>query len=196
MPKPAPLRAACASALAVCALAACASRPANAPVDQVAVTPTTVQIQQSDLSNVNIHLVNEDRAEAHVVKAPLDVVWKALPAVYGELELPVNLYVDKDHQIGSKAARVRGHIGRTRIAQYVSCGTDLTGEDKANTYEVTLDVMSAVGPLDGNQTNVLTRVTASGRPMSTSGDNVRCTSTGAIEKRIATALALRVAAGK
>lgn len=179
------------TSLSLALVSACAPRPGG-PADQVAVTPTTVQVQTPDAGTINLAMVNEDRAESHILKGPIDQVWKMLPAVFGEMQLPVNLYVDKDHQIGTKGARFRGRIGKTRMAQYVTCGSDITGEDKANSYEVTLDVMSAVGAVENNQTNLLTRVTASGRPLATSGEPVRCTSTGLLERRIANAVTLKL----
>jgi hypothetical protein len=176
--------------------AACASSRATRPSDQVSVTPQTVQIQTGDATTINLNMINEDRADSRIIKAPLDQVWKMLPAVYAELSLPVNLFVDRTHQIGAKSARFRGRVGKTRLSQYVSCGSDITGEDKANTYEITLDVMSAIGPLDGGQTNLLTMVTASGRPLATSGEAVRCTSTGALERTLAQVVTLRTATAK
>jgi hypothetical protein len=176
--------------------AACATSTAARPSDQVSVTPQTIQIQTGDATTVNLNMVNEDRADSRVIKAPVDKVWAMLPSVFAELGLPVNLFVDKTHQIGARSARFRGRVGKTRLSQYVSCGADITGEDKANTYEVTLDVMSAIGPLAEGQTNLLTMVTASGRPLATSGEAVRCTSTGAIERSLAQLVTLRTATAK
>jgi len=176
--------------------AGCASSRAARPSDQVSVTPQTVQIQTGDATTINLNMINEDRADSRIIKAPMEQVWKMLPAVYAELGLPVNLFVDRTHQIGARSARFRGRVGKTRLSQYVSCGADITGEDKANTYEVTLDVMSGIGPLDGGQTNLLTMVTASGRPLATSGEAVRCTSTGALERGLAQLTTLKTATAK
>jgi hypothetical protein len=76
------------------------------------------------------------------------------------------------------------------MSQIITCGTDISGEEKANIYEVTLDVATGVGAAGDGKTNVLTMVTASARPMSTSGDPLRCVTTGQLEKRIANAIVL------
>jgi hypothetical protein len=177
--------------------AACASSANRPPTEQVSVTPTTVRVEtNSAAGTIRMNLMNEDRADSRVIKADIDRAWGQLPAVYAELELPVSVYVDKSRQIATRAARFRGKVGKTRLAQFVSCGSDISGEDKANIYEITLDVATTLAPSESGQTNVMTMVTASGRPMATSGDAVRCTSNGTLERRIATALTVRTAAAK
>ena len=194
-PFPAPLRrqalaAALASTLGI-ALGACASSPRSA--DQVSITPTTVRVE-TPTGAMEARTVAEDRTDTRTVKAPIDLAWRMLPAVYGELGLPVNNYVDATHQIAVRAARMRGRVGKLRMPSIVQCGTDVTGEDKASSYEMTLDVMSTLVPsADGKEAMISTMVTANGRPMATSGEPVRCVTTGLLERTIATNLSLKSA---
>src|SRR5207248_5011961 len=85
------------------------------------------------------------------------------------------------------------YLGKLRMSQLISCGNDITGEEKANIYEVTLDVGTAIAPAGDGKTHVLTMVTANARPMSTSGDPLRCVTTGQLERRIANALVVKSA---
>lgn len=183
-----------AAAAALAALAACASSKAGPPPDQITLTPQTSRVETPSES-FEMHTVSEDRAEASTIKVSFTQAWTKIAAVYGDLSLPVNTFVDQTHQIGAKGARARGHLGKLRMSQILTCGRDVTGDDKANSYEVSLDVTSALSPAADDQTTIMTLVQGNARPMSTSGDPVRCASTGLLEKRIALALTLR-AAGK
>jgi len=182
------------SLLTAALLAACASSN-GPPPDQVAITPNTVRVE-TPTGSMEARTVAEDRAETRVIQVPPDAAWRSIAAVYGELELPVNGFVDQTHQISAKNTRVRGRLGKMRASQIVTCGADVTGDDKANSYELLLDVASAVGTAPNNQTTIVTMVTGNARPMSTSGDPVRCVTTGQLERRIATALTLKAAAVK
>lgn len=175
-------------------LAACASA-ANAPTDQVSITPQTVRVETPGGSTIEARTTAEDRAEARTINTKPEIAWAKLPAVYAELGLPVNSYVDATRQIASRGTRVRGRLGAVRVATLVTCGADVTGDDKANSYEVTLDVTTAIGAsaTASGQTDVLTMVTANGRPMSTSGEPVHCVSTGSLEKRIANGILVKSA---
>ena len=181
-----------ATTLATLLLAACAANT-NVPPEQVNVTPQTVRVESPNGGVLEARTTAEDRAAAVTIAVKPEVAWAKLPAVYEELALPVNLYVDQTKQIAAKSAHVRGRLGKTRLGQLITCGTDITGEEKANIYEVTLDVGTAVSAAPDGKTHVLTMVTANARPMATSGDPVRCVTTGQLEKRIANAILIKSA---
>jgi len=172
--------------------AGCASSAGSAPQETVSVTPNNVRIE-TPTGDVEAHTVAEDRSVTQTIKASPEAAWAKLPAVYTELQLPVSGYIDQSRQIMAKGVRVRGHLGKLRVSQIVTCGTDITGDDKANTYEVTLDVASAISPAEGGQANVHSMVIANARPMAVSGDPVRCVTTGSLERRIATMVLIKTA---
>lgn len=182
-------------AAATVALSACASSRTATPTGDVSVTPSSVRIESgTGGAGIDMNLMNENRADLRIVKATVDQVWAVLPGVFADLGVPVNLYVDRSHQIGAKSARFRGKVGTRRMSTLISCGSDISGEEKSNLYEVTLDVMTSVAPgAIGGQANLMTLVTATARPMATSGDPVRCASTGGLERQIATLATIKAA---
>jgi hypothetical protein len=186
-------RTALAGVLAAGLAAGCASGRAVTPAEDVAVTPNTVRIETPGSGAMEARTVAEDRSVVTTVKTTPEVAWSKLPAVFNDLQLPVAGYIDASRQISAKNVRLRGHLGRLRMSQLLTCGTDMTGDDKANTYEVSLDVVSSVRPADGGQAAITTMVTANARPMAVSGDPVRCVTTGSLEKRIATAVLVKTA---
>jgi hypothetical protein len=181
------------TALAAVLAAGCASTHSTTPAEDVAVTPNTVRIETPGSAAMEARTVAEDRSVVTTIKTTPEIAWTKLPAVFGELQLPVAGYIDAARQITAKNVRVRGHLGRIRMSQIVTCGSDMTGDDKANTYEVSLDVISSVKPAEGGQAAITTMVTANARPMAVSGDPVRCVTTGSLEKRIATAVLVKSA---
>jgi hypothetical protein len=172
-------------------LAACASGR-HRPPEQVNITPTTVRIE-TPTGAVEARTVAEDHAETRTINVKPQDAWAKLPAVYAELGLPVTAYIDQTKQLASKGTRVRGRLGKVRLSTLVTCGTDVTGDDKANTYEVTIDVATVVAPNPNGQTDLMTMVTANARPMAVSGEPVRCTTTGSLEKRIALSVVAKTA---
>lgn len=187
-----PLLAPLASLVALLA-AGCASAHNTTPSEDVAVTPNTVRIETPGSAAMEARTVAEDRSVVTTIKTTPEIAWTKLPAVFGELQLPVAGYIDASRQISAKNVRLRGHLGRLRLSQLLTCGSDMTGDDKANTYEVSLDVTTAVKAADAGQAAITTMVTANARPMAVSGDPVRCVTTGALEKRIANAVLVKSA---
>ena len=171
----------------------CAANRSVTPGEEVAVTPNTVRIETPGGAPMEARTVAEDRSVVQTIKTTPAVAWSKLPAVFNELQLPVAGYIDAARQISAKGVRVRGHLGRLRMSQLVTCGTDMTGDDKANSYEVSLDVTTSVRPADNGQAAVQTMVIANARPLAVSGDPVRCVTTGSLEKRIATAVLVKSA---
>src|SRR5438067_9470501 len=102
--------------LATVTLAACASAKRNAPPEQVNVTPTTIRVETPS-GTVEARTTAEDRATAITINVAPEVAWKNLPAVYGELQLPVNAYVDQTRPIGAKGAHGRVERGTLRMSQ-------------------------------------------------------------------------------
>lgn len=137
------------------------------------------------------------RAAEMEVGAPPARVWAVLPGVFGELGLAYNGIDDKARQLELRAVRVRGRLGKTRVSQYLTCGTSLaTGGNNADMYDVTLNVVSRVGPgADSTRAMVRTYVTATARPVAVSGSEVACGTTGQLEETIGKLAAVRAGGG-
>ena len=74
-----------------------------------------------------------------------------MAAVYAELELPVTTLVDASREIASQRTRARRRLGKTPVTRLVTCGYDISGEDKAASYEVTMDVQTRVTAGEGGK---------------------------------------------
>ncbi len=165
----------------------------STPQETTVVTPRTAVITTSTGTS-SVQLTNQDRTQGATIRVAPDLAWKLIPSVFADFALPVTTYLTDTRQIVSANNRARGRLGTLRMTALVSCGADMLGDDKANSYEVTLAVSTAISPTaDTAAALVSTLVTATARPMATSGDLLHCASTGQLEKRIANAVLVKSA---
>lgn len=173
---------------------ACASSGRSAGSGEVVQTQRPVDTGASGLQGTALRSVTEDFVRATTVEATPDAVFGALQAVYAELKLPVATLVSNERRIASQNARFRDRVGGERAARSLSCGTAADGREAADSYELTLDIASVAVPAAGGQsTEVKTVVSGLAKPVFTSGEPVRCASTGRLEERIAAAVRAKLA---
>jgi hypothetical protein len=188
-------------AAALCAtlplLAACASKGGPAPNSEVvgAQQSTRVATGITGASTMTVARTNaEDYVRSSSLAAPADRAWPAVAAAYDDLKLPVTLRVDAQRQIASQGKRFRGSLGGTRLGLLFNCGASSAGGDAADSYELTIDVATTVRPgADASQTSVQTIASALAKPVMTSGEPVRCVSTGRLEEKLVQAATKRLA---
>jgi hypothetical protein len=171
-------------------LAACASGGASAnraPVaDPMAVTPTTTRIESMTGAAEVRSFTNPVATNETAVAAPVAKAFEALPVAYEMLGVPVNVAVTDAGTFGAREMRMPRRLGKSPLSQYVSCGYNATGTPNADVYAVTMTVLSRVTPAGGGAdgSTLVTQITASARPITTSGAPVQCSSTGRLEGAI------------
>ncbi len=184
------LRTVLAATLALAGVA-CASS-GTAPIEGANGTiPATVRVD-GGRSTFQTNITHDDRAAESEVPATADRVFAVLSRVYEQVGLKVNTAVSDSRTIGVSAARTR-RVGKEPLSRYLSCGTDVTGTSLADSYSVTLTVLSRVTPAGPAASLLSTRVSATAAPMATSGNPVTCESTGALESLIARTAVVRAA---
>ncbi len=119
------------------------------------------------------------------LNASPDAVWRALPRVFEQLQIPVG-HVDANARvIGNQRHVVRRTLAGEPVQRYFNCGSGVTGP-LTSTHDVAVSVLVKVLP-DGEsasrlqttvEANALSRGGASGHPVS-------CGSAGRLEGRIA-----------
>lgn len=184
------------SLLALLLTTACASKGAATSEEAVQVQQSTriVTPGVSTSSVVQTRTVTEDAVRASLLPGAPERVWDALPVVYADLKLPLTLRSQGDRQLGSQGRRVRGSLGGVRMSLLFSCGAAAGGGEAADSYELSLDLVTQVAAGPTAAESVLrTFATAVARPMMTSGEPVRCVSTGRLEERVAAAVRQQLA---
>jgi len=168
------------SALAAGALAGCAS--ANLPdvSDDPALPQTTRIVGTQGATEMR---TNPSVARGVVmINASLADVWKALPAAYEHVGIPVTSSNPGLAVLGNDGFKLRRKLKDVPLTRYLDCGST-QGGPSAETYEIFLIIKTQLQPVEGG-TRATTSLEASGRPVSISGNYVRCTSTGRLEERI------------
>ncbi|HEX6051397.1 MAG TPA: hypothetical protein VFZ21_19090 [Gemmatimonadaceae bacterium] len=125
-----------------------------------------------------------DDAARSSIAAPLETVWKSLPAAFDSLGIPVNAVDPAIKAFGNSGFELSRRLGGTSLSQYIDCG-QTQAFPSADTYQIYLVVMVQLHPADAQTTSVATSVQASGKPMTVRGDYTRCSSRGVLEKRVA-----------
>ena len=130
--------------------------------------------------------VIEVRTEASVAERTIDIpsaaVWAVLPSVYEELGVPESLIDPIRKELGNRGYRARRIEGK-RMSQYFRCGNSMTGA-LADEYNLVASVVTRITDEPNGKTKITTTVDAIGRPRATSGNPVRCESSGTLESRV------------
>jgi hypothetical protein len=114
----------------------------------------------------------------------LDKAWAALPAVFGELGIEPNVVDSRQHVYGNAGTNYRRRLGTQRMSKYFDCGST-AGIDNADEYDILIRVITQIIPADAGLSALRTQIEGTAHATATSGQVVRCASTGALEERIA-----------
>ncbi len=147
-------------------------------------TVTTTRVVTSGGNTVTAGTMAVDIDVRLLVTGTADQAWAVLPAVYQQLGIPAEVSDPRGKTMGVANWRVRRLIGKTRATQYVDCGSSGTLQN-AETYQLTLSILSSVRANPKGGAIVSTTVTGSARnPITSSNADVRCVSTGDLELKI------------
>lgn len=137
---------------------------------------------ETQTASANITLRPEIWASKSSLDFPAARAWSALPAAYSALSIPIE-QLDSAHRYVSGSVRAyRRFVGRP-LSQFVDCGSTIVGAS-ADSYNIYLRIESEVDSATASTSNLLETVVAVGT--SGGGSNIRCTSTGALEKLLVT----------
>jgi hypothetical protein len=154
----------------------------------------TAVLQNAQGAARGINLVSTTEVNSSLVAASVDAAWAALQSAYTTLGIPVTELNAAQRTIGNPAYRVRRRIGDVPTMRALDCGGD-SGMPNAETYQLLLSVKSRIIPSDAGGSVVQTTLDGTGRNATTAASSdVRCSSMGALEKRIADLVKARVAA--
>lgn len=165
--------------LLVLAAGGCASSSGSSAGEAAAPTRQVLRVGNA----AAIEMYTEAGRGESVVMAPSDDVWEVLPAVFEQLEIPIDRRDPRVPEMGNLGYQARRVEGR-RMGNYIDCGTNLSGQ-LANLYEIQLSIVTKLADGPEGTTVVTTTVDAYGEPRSTSGNQVHCQSREVLERRVA-----------
>lgn len=109
--------------------------------------------------------------------------WAALPQAFLTLEIEASTVDRPSLSMGNErfvASRIEGRS----LSSYIDCGTTF-GRARADQFRVTMQVLVQLAPAPGGGTRVRTMLDAYAEPRDVAGNSYHCTSTGALERRVA-----------
>ena len=181
-------------AAAAVAVAACSSsQPKLAP--STVAPPTRIYAEPGGgSSSIDFQRTVEDRAVRYPMARSPEQAWPTLVALYQEMGVPVTALDEKTFTIGSQAT-ARRRLLDAPLAQWVDCGYGgATRAPLANSYEVTLQLSSALRPAGEGGSQVMVMVRGWARDPVHGGAAIACSTTGRLEQHIARRLGAQVPA--
>lgn len=177
------------SALMLTVLAA-ACAPATSSPDQRPVGPNAAIIESS--TSVMVRINNDESGMTRTLDAAPERVWAVLPAVYGELGIPVEVSDANARAFGNRRVTVQ-RIGGERTSSWVRCGNEGAGPSAMSGYRVQLSILTSLQPAGAGKTTLTTQIGGHGTTIEgTSTSRVLCATTGRLEQRIAQMIAARL----
>jgi hypothetical protein len=162
--------------------------PSPAALDRVVLTDERGRVYRS--------AANTASAAEQTVPGTVQQAVQALVGTYEGLGLSVSTIDWTNGIVGVRMPTAPRRIGGQSIARYVDCGTNHLGEQRANSYAVTLNVQSSVVPAAAGEVQVTTLASATARQQGVSSDPLNCPTLGVLEKRVNALAAERLASVK
>ena len=128
---------------------------------------------------------------ALVVNAPEETVWDATVTLFEEFGLEVTRLEQANRTIGSSGRRTRRLNGK-RLSTYLDCGMSRTAGPNADRYDVAVSLTIQVSVETSRSARVRTTLQGRGRPRTSNGNAVLCSSNGDLEGHIIETLRERV----
>ncbi|HLA91359.1 MAG TPA: hypothetical protein VJL28_13115 [Gemmatimonadaceae bacterium] len=172
--------------LICCALLAACAKSGATPGPDVAVTPVSARVVTSTGGGVvDLSRSAETVGVPLAVNARPDTVFAVLVAVYKELNIATTRLVPEQRVVGNDLFRARRRLGGAPMQSAVDCGGN-PGQPNAETFDMELSIVSYVSATAAGTATITTMLAAVGNdPMFGKDRQMRCSSTGELERRIA-----------
>ncbi|HVT39532.1 MAG TPA: hypothetical protein VHE78_10835 [Gemmatimonadaceae bacterium] len=162
---------------------ACASQGSSSP--DVSVVPMSDRIVSGGGSSLTIGSSATTVGIRTDLAATPDAAFRALQAVYDDLKIPIADLSPTDRVAGNQQFKARRRIVGVPMQSYFDCG-GTPGQPNAETFDIVITVMSNVTAARNDASTLTTRATAiASDPGHGQGNQLRCSTTGELEARIA-----------
>jgi hypothetical protein len=164
-------------AVALTALAACAS-PA------IGGSPASMQVADNNLNSMRFDLSSSRVSQKTKSVHPLASTWTNAQRAYADLGIPLTVKRDDIHVLGNEGMNVSHTLAKQRLSTYLDCGSG-SGGPNADVYAVHMTVMTQVTPMPDNTVQIASLVTGDATSKLYGNVTATCATTGELEKEIA-----------
>lgn len=124
-------------------------------------------------------------AQRATVQIAIADAWPRLSKAYSDLGIPLTTVQPDAHVLGNEGMKRSHTLAGQRLSQFLDCGSGGSGSANADVYSVNMSVVSRLSPTAENGTEVATLIQATATPMAFGTAPIVCSTTGALEARIA-----------
>jgi hypothetical protein len=124
-----------------------------------------------------------DASTSHVIAFAPDQVWRALPAVFDSLGIPIGTLDAAKRTMGNSGFKVRGRLRNTPLSRLIDCGNSTQVGPNADSYDVNLTLLAEVRPGEAGSSNVNLAFQAMARPATFAQEYSQCGSKAVLETR-------------
>jgi hypothetical protein len=160
--------------VALVALAACSSATQQPPTNERVIAA------------IDHQPVLRDRPSKHEGPVPVaaapDKILAALNAAYGDLGIEIKLWDPPHGQVGNRSFTKMFRLAGAPLSQYLACGLTSSG-DAADSYRITMSLVSQVEPAAGGST-VVTTLSAYAEDLASSKGTISCGTRGILEDKV------------
>lgn len=171
--------------VSMAAVAACASSGVSSS------RPSTETVRVMGVGGGQLEMRSSSAGLSTTIGAPIAQVWRVLPAAYDSVGVGVTMIDQKEHLLANEGLKTRQRLGKAALSRYINCGATQIGPN-ADSYDVYATLKTKLDDNGDSTTKITTLFESAARPVQFSGDYSRCTTTGALEARIAEIIKLRV----
>ena len=159
---------------------------------QVATTPGPDRVIATDESSGRTVRSTNDAGPATVtLRAPVDSVMRAVELSYAFLKVPITYSEKSIGEQGNKRFVMSHTFDRRAISDYLNCGDDPFRGPNANSWPVTISIVTRARAVEGGKTALSTELSGVTHKPSNSGA-IYCASTGYLEQHIAEMVKSRI----
>ena len=165
--------------LLLLSLAACASSGSGsspAPASQ------TVRVVGAG-GGASVTMGGGNPANVHTISFAADRVWRALPAVFDSIGIPVATLDPAKRSIGNSGFKIRGRLRGVPLSRYIDCGNSTQIGPNADSYDVNITMLADVRPAESGASTVTMTLDAVARPANFAQEYSQCSSKGVLETR-------------
>lgn len=155
--------------------------PAAAPAAGTLASPANVTVM---VAGAGFRVRNDEKRSETILALPVDVVWRALPAVFDSLGLPATVRNQETRTVGTDGVRIRRRLGGAPLSRYFDCGKTQV-DANADSYDVLLVLLLRAAPGQAGMTTLETSMDVRARPITFPQGYQACDSTGQLEARVA-----------
>lgn len=149
----------------------------------------SIETQSAQTGNRMTSVPEFKVAQKATVNVPIADAWARLSKAYSDLGIPLTTVQPAAHVLGNEGMKRSHTLANQPLSRILDCGVGgSSGGANADVYSINMSVISQLSATPENGTEVATLIQATATPMTFGTAPVVCSTTGWLERHIASAV--------